>query len=539
MQVCLLYPDSEWQDKQFYFDEESILSDLGLKTLFSMTAAETEEAAGLMQSSKEDDAFLCQTMKKIMMRPLRAEEEIIYRQDILKDFLAGEEFLEAMYKIAAETMESWNRLGHRKAIGSNPDAGTNRMTDLHILRLFTDGLAGLRNLTKEQEAQLQSEGLKNFTKRLQEDFPEALEENLNQLLADLAFYADTRESPLDKRDDDKILVQKARILLQSDISRGLKLGGLRLAEVETYGKKFKKPKNKKTFLDKCFGAFISEDASLIEEDDILLKEAKQLKYQIVNYIMSYCDSFTAECKKFFEQLMFQTGFYMGALRISRWLKNRQLDFCYPKVVSQDALRFTELKDIVMAKEQDIFPVGNDCDMKNKMLFIVTGANQGGKSTFLRSIGIAQIMMQCGLFVGAKRFESGIFPAFFTHFTRREDSAMNSGRLDEELGRMSQIIENLDGHSLILLNESFATTTEKEGSIIAYGIIKALMDSGVKVLMVTHLLSFAKQIYEEGQDTVEFLSAQRKEDGRRTFKMIQHEPELTSFGLDLYDEIIRD
>ncbi len=538
MQAFLLYTDSEWQEQQSYFDRESIVSDLGLKTLFSMTAEETEEAAGFMQSSKEDNEFLWQTMKKVMMKPLRTEREIVYRQEILKDFLAKEDFLEAVYKTAGEVMERWNRLGHRKAIGGSQETGTNRMTDLHILRLFTDGLTTLRNLAKEQEAQLQSEGLKNFTKRLQEEFPEALEENLNQLLSDLAFYADTGQPLPDKMSNDKIMVQKARIVLQCDISRGLKLGDLRLAEVKSIGRKFKKHKNKKTFLDKCFDAFTPDNASLIEEDDILLKEAKQLKDQIVNYIMSYCDSFIAECKEFFGQLYFQTGFYMGAFRISRRLKERQIAFCYPKASSQEILRFTELKDIVMAQEQDISPVGNCSDIENKMLLIVTGANQGGKSTFLRSIGIAQIMMQCGLFVGAESFESSIYPAFFTHFTRREDSAMNSGRLDEELGRMSRIIDNLGRHSLILLNESFATTTEKEGSIIAYDIIKALTDSGVKVLMVTHLLSFAKRVYEEGQDTVEFLSAERKEDGRRTFKMIQHEPELTSFGLDLYDEIIQ-
>ena len=201
----------------------------------------------------------------------------------------------------------------------------------------------------------------------------------------------------------------------------------------------------------------------------------------------------------------------------------------------------------MCMEQRVRAVGNTCNIQDKMLLVVTGANQGGKSTFLRSIGIAQVMMQCGLPVAAYRYRSGIFPAFFTHFTRREDSAMNSGRLDEELGRMNRIVENLGERSLILLNESFATTTEKEGSVIAYDIIKALSEAGVKILTVTHLLSFAQRIYEETQakeaageeSGVEFLSAERMENGKRTFKMIQHAPELTSFGLDLYESIIKE
>ena len=93
--------------------------------------------------------------------------------------------------------------------------------------------------------------------------------------------------------------------------------------------------------------------------------------------------------------------------------------------------------------------------------------------------------------------------------------------------------------MVLLNESFASTTEKEGSVIAYDIVKALKEAEVKVLTVTHLLSFAQRMYDEREEDsdVEFLSAQRMEDGRRTFRMTLHAPELTSFGLDLYEEII--
>ena len=244
---------------------------------------------------------------------------------------------------------------------------------------------------------------------------------------------------------------------------------------------------------------------------------------------------------FFDALHLQSAFYLGAVNLKHHMKRFGLESCFPKVCGQDGLRFRELKEFVMCLEQRVDAVGNTCDMNHRMLLIVTGANQGGKSTFLRSVGIAQVMMQSGLMVAAEEFESGIFPNLFTHFTRREDSEMNSGRLDEELGRMNQIVENLGERSLILLNESFATTTEKEGSVIAYDIIKALNEKGVKILTVTHLLSFAQRMYQESAENpdtdVEFLSAERKANGVRTFKMIQHAPELTSFGLDLYEEIV--
>ena len=184
-------------------------------------------------------------------------------------------------------------------------------------------------------------------------------------------------------------------------------------------------------------------------------------------------------------------------------------------------------------------VGNTGRLDDKQLVVITGANQGGKSTFLRSLGVAQIMMQCGLMVPAAKFRSSIRTSIYTHFTRREDSAMNSGRLDEELRRMDRIVNGLGKGSLVLLNESFATTTEKDGSAIAYGIVKALKEAGVKVYTVTHLLSFAQRMYEETKDdeSVVFLSAEHLDDGKRTFKMIPHAPELTSFGLELYDSVL--
>ena len=66
-------------------------------------------------------------------------------------------------------------------------------------------------------------------------------------------------------------------------------------------------------------------------------------------------------------------------------------------------------------------VGNDIEADGKNLIIVTGANQGGKTTFLRSLGLAQLMMQCGMFAPAARLEANIVDGLFTHFKREEDA----------------------------------------------------------------------------------------------------------------------
>lgn len=115
--------------------------------------------------------------------------------------------------------------------------------------------------------------------------------------------------------------------------------------------------------------------------------------------------------------------------------------------------------------------------------------------------------------------------------------LSRGRLEEELKRMSGIISRISEDSLLLLNESFASTTEKEGSQIAYDIIIPLYEKRIEVMMVTHLHEFAKRVYEEQLPDSEFLVAERKENGDRTFRMLRGKPHYSSYGTDLYQYMI--
>jgi DNA mismatch repair ATPase MutS len=91
-------------------------------------------------------------------------------------------------------------------------------------------------------------------------------------------------------------------------------------------------------------------------------------------------------------------------------------------------------------------------------------------------------------------------------------------------------------ALILFNESFASTNEREGSEIARQIVTTLLGSGLKVFFVTHLYPFAHAIGEMNLRSALFLRAERREDGSRTFKLIEGKPLETSFGEDLYKKI---
>lgn len=184
-------------------------------------------------------------------------------------------------------------------------------------------------------------------------------------------------------------------------------------------------------------------------------------------------------------------------------------------------------------------VGNSLHADGKRLVIITGANQGGKSTFLRGIGLAQLMMQSGMFVAAETFTGEVSSDLFTHFKREEDATMRHGKLDEELARMSEIVGVIRPNALILFNESFASTNEREGSEIARQIVCALCEKNIKVFFVTHLYEFARGLFERRLDDAKFLRAERNPDGSRPFKIVEGEPLETSYGKDLVDEIFVD
>jgi DNA mismatch repair ATPase MutS len=125
---------------------------------------------------------------------------------------------------------------------------------------------------------------------------------------------------------------------------------------------------------------------------------------------------------------------------------------------------------------------------------------------------------------------------FTHYKREEDATMESGKWDEELGRMSEIVDRIKPNSILLFNESFASTNEREGSEVASQIVKALQDRGVRTFFVTHLYHFANAFFVRKSDRATFLRAERRPDGKRPFKLIKAAPLQTSYGEDLYRTI---
>jgi len=240
---------------------------------------------------------------------------------------------------------------------------------------------------------------------------------------------------------------------------------------------------------------------------------------------------------YFAALRDELSFYLACLDLHARLAAAGAEVSMPEPVTEpDRLSAGGLYDPTLVLRGGAGVVPNDLTADGRPLLVITGANQGGKTTFLRGLGLAQLLMQAGCFVPARRWTASVAPEVLTHFKREEDTALASGKLDEELGRMAALVGRVRPGSLVLLNESFASTNEREGSILAGEIVRAFLDSGVRVAYVTHLYDLADRLLHQEAARGLFLRAERLPDGRRTYRMVVGSPLRTSFAADVFREV---
>ncbi|HOF05996.1 MAG TPA: hypothetical protein PK175_04405 [Syntrophales bacterium] len=129
---------------------------------------------------------------------------------------------------------------------------------------------------------------------------------------------------------------------------------------------------------------------------------------------------------FFSALRTELAFYLGALNLYEELSRRSAPVSFPRPAASGEQRcsFQGLYDVCLSLKTDKPVMGNTVCADQHGLVIVTGANQGGKSPLLRSIGLSQLMMQAGLFVPAEQFSASVCADLSTHYKREEDNTLN-------------------------------------------------------------------------------------------------------------------
>jgi hypothetical protein len=480
-------------DHALPWNEQDLVQDLELRTLFDAMA--------------EGDEFLRKVVHHTLLAPLTDPAAIRFRQDVLRDCLAQEELVREIYAIAVEAIEA-EKKAYWGIYSKYPRVILSRSVE--VIGLFMKALTRLRRIADAHAARFSSDGFRAFFAMLQRSL------------------------------DDKYLAEVQQHL------RALKLGDGTLisarlgsgAKGRDYTLRKPNPPEGSWFQRLFAGRAAAHTFQLAPRDESGARALAELEGRGIAQAANALAQSGDHILGFFVQLRAELAFYLGCLNLHRRLVALGEPLCMPEpaAATERRHRFSGLYDVCLALTTGQRVVGNDVEADGRMLIVVTGANRGGKSTFLRSLGLAQLMMQAGMTAPAESFCANVCSSICTHYKREEDVTLRSGKLDEELGRMSRIVDHLAPDALVLFNESFAATNEREGSEIARRIVEALCERRIKVAFVTHLHTLARGLYERSRPDALFLRAERRSDGTRTFRMTVGEPLQTTFADDLYRRI---
>jgi DNA mismatch repair ATPase MutS len=476
-------------------NHETLVQDLELATLLNAMAA--------------GDKFLLDVSKRVLLSSVDDIEVIVYRQRVLADCLAHPDVIRDMYAVAVGALEDrqgiWGSYGNSFQSPSSNLSGAVRQLEVYVARLKQ-----LRQIADDSVGLFDSDGLRTLLSTLQRELDDDYFDEITSHLKQLRFRAGVLISAELHRDNSGI-----NLVLRAP-------GGSGINWRQRLGIS---PRSSYSF-------------SLPPRDDAGGQILDDLASRGVNLVANAAAQSADHIKSYFAMLRWELAFYVSCINLRDRLSEKAVPIAFPEPTPQQSARFScaDLREACLALQSAEPVAGNDVIGDGKSLVIITGANSGGKSTFLRSVGLAQLMMQCGLFVTARSLRAEVSRGVFTHFIRGEDPTMTHGRLDEELSRMSVIADQLAPHSLMLFNESFAGTNEREGSEIARQVVRALLEAKVKVFFVTHRFDFAERFFHERADSTLFLRAERLPDGRRNYKLVEREPLPTSFGEDIYHRL---
>jgi hypothetical protein len=471
--------------------------------------AQDLELGTLWSAMGGGDEFLFEMARRCVLSGLCDPEEIVYRQEVLRDCLEHPAVVRELYGLAIDALAGERQVG---GLWSGAGPGYILHRSVRLLESNLDILRRLRQLADEQADGLRSEGFMRFFAMIREELSDDYLAIVERYLRELELKSGMVES--------------------AELGRGDK------------GRRYTvhQPPRAQGWRERLalIGSRKPEEYSfeLHPRDEAGGRYLEAIRGRGINHVANAVAQSADHVQSFFTMLRLELAFYLACLNLHAWLEQKGEPWCFPEPLREDRpmLAADGVYDVCLALHLEGRVVGNDVRADGKSLVMITGANQGGKSTLLRSVGLAQLMMQAGMFVGADAFRASVCAGVFTHYKREEDAAMESGKLDEELSRMSEIADRIVPRSLLLCNESFASTNEREGSEIARQVIRAMLAKHIRVLFVTHMYDLAHSLYVQQDDATLFLRAEREADGARTFKLREREPRPTSYGQDSYRRI---
>jgi len=230
-------------------------------------------------------------------------------------------------------------------------------------------------------------------------------------------------------------------------------------------------------------------------------------------------------------------FYLAYLDHIEPLKNKGLSFALPRVSTRSReVTATDTFDLALAAKlttAGASVVCNDFQLTgSERILVVSGPNNGGKTTFARTFGQMHYLASLGLPVPGAGVRLFLPDQIFTHFEREEEIETLRGKFEDELYRIHGILKRATSASVLIMNESFGSTTLSDAVLVGSEVVRQIIDLDALCVFVT----FVDELSALGPSTVSMMSTVVPEDPAvRTYKIVRKEADGLAYAAAIADK----